>query len=221
MNTATAAYVSPDVMRVGLLALLALGVASSAAAQDGARALPPPWPPPPPGATLPPTHPEAPMPSPEWDPDGALRSAREHAAPGAQRVLDATRTMLDEDTIVLGSCFTWVEALFHRAGGVQHEVYRGSRHSGPYAEAAVLLPGDWVFFLNRGFEDVTHSAVFVAWVDEPSRVALMVSYPGGRRQEPGRFGTYELTGVYRVMRMDDAPPPPPRPVRSRARHPRH
>jgi hypothetical protein len=60
-----------------------------------------------------------------------------------------------------------------------------------------------VFFINHSYNDVTHSAIFVAWVDERARVALMVSYPGGNRDAPGRFSDYELTNVYQLVRMRD------------------
>ena len=67
-----------------------------------------------------------------------------------------------------------------------------------------------MFFINHSFNNVTHSAIFVRWIDEATREAVMVSYPGGNRDAPGRFGQYELTNVYRLVRMDDDPNGAPR-----------
>ncbi len=139
----------------------------------------------------------------------ALAAAAERASPCARRVLDATRAMLDEETIVRGSCYTWANAVYRRAGGRTQVAFRASRRT-PYADASLLRPGDWVFFINHSFGDVTHSAIFVAWIDERARTALMVSYPGGNRADPGRFGEYELTNVYRLVRMvEESPTSPP------------
>lgn len=146
-------------------------------------------------------------------PMAALAAARESASPGAQRVLDVTRDMLENETVVRGSCFTWVNAVFRRAGGRARAVFRASRAE-PHAAPERLRAGDWVFFVNHAYGDVTHSAIFVGWIDRRARTALMVSYPGERRDAPGRFGEYELSGVYNLLRLDDALPTARRPHRS-------
>jgi len=143
-----------------------------------------------------------PPPDPRADPMGALTRAAQHASSGARRVLDAAKAMIDGGVVTRGSCFTWVNAVYRRAGGRRETVFAGDRRT-RWAEASQLRPGDWVFFINHSFGDVTHSAIFVAWVDERARVALMVSYPGGNRDAPGRFSDYELTNVYQIARMRD------------------
>ena len=150
--------------------------------------------------------PSAIAPSPWDDPDSTLASASAGATPGGHRVLEAVRAMLSEETVVLGSCFDWAEAVYRRAGGSSHDAFHGGR-SGPYAAESSLAPGDWLFFVNHEFGDDTHSAIFVAWLDEPSHVGLVVSYAGGHREEPGRLGSYTLTSVYRVVRMVEEPVP--------------
>jgi hypothetical protein len=155
------------------------------------------------------TPPEAP-PTTLWDdPIGAVQTAARRAEPGARRVLEAMHTMLAEGTVVRGSCYAWTNAVYHRAGGRPQDVFHPARH-GQYADASLLRPGDWVFFINHSFGNVTHSAIFVGWIDEGARTAMMASYPGGNRDSPGRFSGYELTNVYRVVRMGDDPTGAPR-----------
>jgi hypothetical protein len=140
-----------------------------------------------------------------------MRTAELHAAPGGDRVLRAAQEMIESSTIVRGSCYDWVDAVFTRASGQRHMVLDGGPERGPYAPTSDFRPGDWVMFVNEmsgGDRSHTHSAIFVGWVDEGARVAMMVSYPGGRRDEPGRFSTYDLSLAYRIERMDDAVPAP-------------
>lgn len=146
--------------------------------------------------------PAAPPPVVASDPMTTLTRAAAQASPGARRVLDAVRAMLEGQVITRGSCYTWVNAVFRRAGGAREAVFDGDRRT-RWADASTLRPGDWVFFINHSYGDVTHSAIFVAWVDERAREALMVSYPGERRVAPGRFSTYALTNVYRLVRLRD------------------
>ncbi len=198
-----------------LLAIAAIG--GRAAAQPP---LPPPW-----QATVDPpperyqpheTHPLDP--SIAWDPDRALTDAAQQASPGPRRVLETTHAMIDDSTVVRGSCFDWVDAVYQRAGGRQHDVFHGP-HTGPFAETPALQPGDWVFFINHNWGDDTHSAIFVGWMDEGSSVAMMVSYAGGHRDEPGRFGEYELSSVFRIVRMEDEPPRAPARLAPRSSRP--
>ena len=203
------------------LVLAAFGGAASAQ-PPSVPALPPPWQSsitPPPERDLPhDTHPFDVTPSMAWDPAQALTAAAERASPGPRRVLETSRAMIDDSTIVRGSCFDWVDAVYHRAGGHSHDVFHG-RHTGPFADSTRLQPGDWVFFINHGWGDDTHSAIFIGWTDQSTQTAMMVSYAGGHRDEPGRFSDYELTGVFRIVRMTDEPPPPVH-AGSAHRHPR-
>jgi len=142
-----------------------------------------------------------------WDPAYQLENAELHAAPGGNRVLHAAQSMIDDDTIVRGSCYDWVEAVFQRANGRWHDTFHHGIRSGPYAQAQDFQPGDWVLFVNEEFggdPSHTHSAIFIGWADQSTRAAVMMSYPGGRRAEPGRYGTYTLTRAYRIIRMEDA-----------------
>jgi hypothetical protein len=169
-------------------------------------------------ATLPPpfriTAPAAEPTAVSDDPMTMLREAIPRAAPGAQRVLEVMRTMLDEGVVVRGSCNRWVEEIFRRAGGRRRTVYSAGRRA-PFTDTALLRPGDWVQFINHSFGGVTHSAVFVGWTDATARIAMTASHPGQNRAVPGRFRDYDLSNVYRVVRLDDAPPSPPARARRR------
>jgi hypothetical protein len=210
-----------------VLAWVAFAACASAAhpAAAQARMLATPY------GTIPPWTPTSvvappPAPDPEWqawDPAFQVQQAERSAAPGGGRVLRMAESMVDGGTVVRGSCYDWVDAVFTRAGGRWHQTFHSSIEHGPYAQAQDFRPGDWVMFINEGFggdTTHTHSAIFVGWVDEAQRTAMMVSYPGGRRDEPGRYSTYDLTHAYRIQRMEDEAPPPPAPRRS-ARAGRH
>ncbi len=218
MPTSSSRFVS---LALPSLALAAALSAAPAAAQFGGAGI---------GATIPPwsTISAAPSPAPSYDPVWsaydpayAMPRAEASAAPGGQRVLRSAQSMFDAGTVVRGSCYDWVEAVFRNAGGTWHDAFRGRIESGPYAATSELRPGDWVLFVNGDYGDArthTHSAIFISWADESQRAAVMMSYPGGRRDEPGRFGSYTLDRVYRIQRMaDDLPVAPARRTRSHTR----
>ena len=109
---------------------------------------------------------------------------------------------LDDETVIRGSCYTWLSAVYRRAGGQFSTAYSGDRR-GRFASAEQLRPGDWIHFINHSFGNVTHSAIFIGWSDRAASVALTASYPGQNREAPGRYRDYELTSVYRIDRMRD------------------
>lgn len=147
--------------------------------------------------------------------DELMEIAITNATPGPRRVLETARNMIRERTILRGSCWDWVYAVYTAARGETQRVF-GSRITGPFADVSVIQPGDWVY-LNHVDGGGTHSAIFVGWRDDAHRYALMVSYAGMRSDTPGRFGEYDLSAVYRVMRMSDSDVTPP-PPRRRHRH---
>jgi hypothetical protein len=126
--------------------------------------------------------------------------AEQSAPSGARRVLATARTLIDDEVIIRGTCFTWLNAVYRQAGGRFSTVFSGDRR-GRYASADQLAPGDWVRFVNHSYGGVTHSAIFIAWIDRASSTALTVSYPGERRETPGRYREYALTSVYQIDRM--------------------
>ena len=140
---------------------------------------------------------------------GPVAPADSDATPAAREVLAMARSMLDAGTVVRGSCWGYVNAVFDRAGfphrGPHREtVFHGGKR-GPYAPAELIEPGDWLYFINHSYGDVPHSAIFVAWQDEAAKWALTITYAGGRRHEPGRLDTYELRSVFRIVRARPIP----------------
>jgi hypothetical protein len=131
----------------------------------------------------------------------AIVEARSVAAPGGRRALDAARALIDEDFVVIGSCWDWAQAVFERAGGETEQVHR-ARPRGPFADRAPVRPRDGLYLVGDGGGGA-HTASDLGWVDEPARVGLTVSYVGGRREETGRYSTYDLPRVYRVVRLRD------------------
>jgi hypothetical protein len=158
-----------------------------------------------PPETPPETPPESPPESSPDDPMQRLDAAIPEASPGPRRVLEAMREMLRDEVVVRGSCNRWVQEVFRRAGGRSRTVYSASRRA-EFTDLARLQPGDWVHFINHSYEGVTHSAVFIGWTDASQRTAMTASYPGQNRDAPGRFRDYDLSNVYRIVRLDDALP---------------
>lgn len=138
-----------------------------------------------------------------------LMEAEREATPLASRVLAMGRHMaLDIGEILRGACWHYANAVYERAGFPDHSgkrriVFKGTK-KGPYADPSVIQPGDWLYYVNLSYRNIEHSAIFVSWVDQKKRKALMLSYSGGRRREPGRYLTYDLSKVYQVMRPSDS-----------------
>jgi hypothetical protein len=134
--------------------------------------------------------------------EAILDDAERRASPAGRRVLQAGRAMIDADEIVLGSCWTFADAVYSAAGfdrRGRRRVWRG-RTGGPYVDADALEPGDLLAYINHSYHRGVHSAIFVAWLDRDRREALMMSYVGSRRRVPGDYRSYLLTHVYGVVR---------------------
>jgi hypothetical protein len=135
-----------------------------------------------------------------------LRSPRPEPPPARQspggRVLVAAQEMIDRGTIVVGACWDYVNAVFNRAGfpaSKRVTVYQ-TKERGPYADPALLVPGDWIYFVNHTFSNVGHSAIFVRWVGIGRRRALTIEYVGRNRLLPGRYTEYDISECYGVFR---------------------
>ena len=128
-------------------------------------------------------------------------AAEELALPAAQRVLKQARWMsLEQRAIVSGGCWDYLNAVFNAANVKRDVLFKGDIHQGPYAAADQLRAGDWIYYINHGYHDIEHSGMFIGWVDEASRQALILSYAGERRQEPARYKVYDVSHVYQIMR---------------------
>ena len=130
-----------------------------------------------------------------------LLAAEAMAQPAAQKVLQQARRMtLDERFIIRGGCWDYLNEVFHRAGIERETVFKGSYSAGPYVDVASLRSGDWLYYINHGYRGIEHSGMFVGWVDESAKQALILSYAGESRREPARYRVYDLSNVYQIMR---------------------
>ncbi len=142
----------------------------------------------------------------ERDPDAKAFfpiADRYAAMPGpGGKALAAALARVRSGVILRGSCWDFVDAVYSDAGFGKEKrknVFKG-KVSGPYADPSILQPGDWVGTLNIYSATVTHSAIFVEWLDMESRTALTIDYPGNSRNEPGRFRVSDLSKLFQVDR---------------------
>lgn len=130
-----------------------------------------------------------------------LSQAESQSSRAARDVLATARAMaLNERTIIKGGCWDYLNAVFNRAGVTKNTILKGAYKGGPYANPEEIQVGDWLYYINHGYNDIEHSGLFVGWVDEASKQALILSYAGESRHEPARYKVYDLSHVYHIMR---------------------
>jgi hypothetical protein len=132
-----------------------------------------------------------------------LDEAENKATPPARKVLQTGRQMaLVNGEIIRGGCWDYANTVYTRAGYKKHRqtVFKGAKRQGPYADASLIQHGDFLYYVNHSYGDVEHSAIFVDWLNYPSKTALMLSYAGEHRRQPARYKPYELTNVYQIIR---------------------
>ena len=130
-----------------------------------------------------------------------LSNAESQSSTAAREVISTARKMaLNERAIIQGGCWDYLDAVFKRAGVTRDTVHKGAYRQGPYAHSSDIEVGDWLYYINHGYNGVEHSGLFVGWVDETARQALMLSYAGENRREPARYRVYDLSNVYHIMR---------------------
>lgn len=130
-----------------------------------------------------------------------LSDAETHSSRAASEVISTARKMaLNERTIIKGGCWDYLNAVFNRAGVSRDTIHKGTYGQGPYANSNEIEVGDWLYYINHGYNGVEHSGLFVGWVDERAKQALILSYAGENRREPARYRVYDLSNVYQIMR---------------------
>lgn len=130
-----------------------------------------------------------------------LSAAESQSSRAAHEVISTARKMaLNERTIIQGGCWDYLNAVFKRAGVTRDTIHKGTYGQGPYASSGEIEVGDWLYYINHGYNRVEHSGLFVGWVDERAKQALMLSYAGENRREPARYRVYDLSNVYQIMR---------------------
>ena len=130
-----------------------------------------------------------------------LSNAETQSSQAAREVISTARKMaLNERTIIKGGCWDYLNAVFNRAGVSRNTIHKGTYGQGPYASSKDIEVGDWLYYINHGYNGVEHSGLFVGWVDERAKQALILSYAGENRREPARYRVYDLSNVYQIMR---------------------
>lgn len=136
-------------------------------------------------------------------PEQLIVQAENQASLNGQKVLTVLRKMIENGEIIKGGCWDYLDEGWHRAGftrAKRRTVFKGSLKHGPYANPDLIKAGDWLYYVNHSYGDIEHSGVFVAWTDKAQYKALIISYPGEQRQEPGRYSVYDISHVYRIIR---------------------
>jgi hypothetical protein len=124
--------------------------------------------------------------------------------PGKKILATGRKMTLNDKSIVVGSCWTWVNEVFNRSGfGKNKQIIFKSKYAGPYADLSLIKPGDWLYYINYSYHAVQHSGIFVYWKDFDKRLAVVLSYRGRGRHEPGNYYTYDLKHVYYITRAVD------------------
>ena len=130
-----------------------------------------------------------------------LSRAETQSSTAAREVISTARAMtLNERTIIQGGCWDYLNAVFNRAGVNRSTVHKGAYAEGPYVNSGEIQVGDWLYYINHGYNDIEHSGLFVGWVDESAKQALILSYAGESRKEPARYRVYDLSHVYHIIR---------------------
>ncbi len=137
-----------------------------------------------------------------------LKKAERRATGAAKKVLRTGRRMMEKRSIVRGSCWDWVNAVYKRAGfpntrGKRKTVFKGSRKKKRFTSINRIQPGDWLYYVNYQYKRVPHSGIFIAWLNKRKKRALILSYRGARSRTPGGLSTYDLRSVYNIIRPQD------------------
>ena len=116
-------------------------------------------------------------------------------------VLETGRKMVEDEEIIKGSCWDYINEVYKRSGyGVNKEIVYKSKKSGPYADVSMIKPGDWIYHVNYSYHGVEHSGIFVYWKDYENKIGVTLSYGGENRKNPGRYREYDLKSVYYIQR---------------------
>ncbi|MDO9180892.1 MAG: hypothetical protein Q7U04_00725 [Bacteriovorax sp.] len=134
-----------------------------------------------------------------------LDRAEANSSFAARRILEASRSMISNQEIIVGGCWNYINTVYDRAGYSTNQrvtVFK-SKIQGPYVKADRIEPGDWLYYVNHSYSDIEHSAIFVAWTDKEKKIALMVSYVGGNQKKPAEYKKYNLNNIYNIIRTRD------------------
>lgn len=121
---------------------------------------------------------------------------------GLQIIKEGYQMAVIRKDVVVGSCWDFINAVYNNAGvqrsnrEVIYKRKKGVKHSSP----EILEPGDWIYHVNYSYHNVGHSAIFICWKDFDQRMGITLSYVGQNKSVPGKYGVYDLSGVYNIKR---------------------
>jgi hypothetical protein len=120
-------------------------------------------------------------------------------------VLKKSFELVESNFKMSGSCWNYANKLYEFAGFTQakRKVVYSANKGTLLKDPSLILPGDWLFHVNYSFRNVEHSAIFVCWKDKANLLAITLSHVGQNKYAEGKFGVYDLKGVYRVTRAID------------------
>ena len=123
------------------------------------------------------------------------------AVPGSAVLAQGNR-MVEDGEIIRGACWDYIDTAYKRAGfpEAKRKVVFKSKKAGPYADASLIQPGDWLYHINHSYKNIEHSGIFVEWEDRSAKQGRTLSYAGEKRREPGRYRVYDLRSVYQITR---------------------
>ncbi|MBN2439946.1 MAG: hypothetical protein JXJ04_01315 [Spirochaetales bacterium] len=118
------------------------------------------------------------------------------------RVLAVAADLVAKKELILGGCWTYVNAVYDRAGfpADKRETLYKAGQKGPYIDHSLILPGDWIMYCNLPYKEIGHSAIFVEWIDFERRSALTIEYVGGNRKIPGRYREADILKTFGLLR---------------------
>ena len=121
---------------------------------------------------------------------------------GLRVISEGHRMAIKNRSIVKGSCWDFVDRVFNSSGfnrTNRENIYK-SKKGTKFSKFEILQPGDWVYHVNYSFHNVGHSAIFICWKDFNRRIAITLSYAGQNKSVPGKYGLYDLSGIYNIKR---------------------
>lgn len=119
-----------------------------------------------------------------------------------KRLLQSALDGVKSSKIVKGSCWDYINALYNENNITKEKrvvIFKSSK-KGPFAQRNLFKSGDWVYHINHSYHNVSHSGMFIDWVDKKNFKALMLSYAGENKKTPARFRVYTIDNSYNIMR---------------------
>ena len=110
-----------------------------------------------------------------------------------------------KNEIIKGSCWDFVNKVYNNSGfpsSKRKTIYKGKKNESS-VDLTKLQSGDWIYHVNYSYHNVSHSAIFICWKDFDKKIGITLSYVGQNRLKPGRYGTFDLSGVYNIIRAID------------------